>query len=102
MNLDEAVGIRIRTARTRSNIPQGKLAEKLGVSNASIAKIEGGKQSIYLHTLFDIAKALEINVYELIPDNSEIFEEELIRQELLSKNISAESVNEIMKDIGER
>lgn len=102
MNLDEVVGIRIRTARAKVDMSQGKLAEKLGVSNASIAKIEGGKQSIYLHTLFDIAKILGINVYELIPDNSETFEEDLIRKELLSKNISAESVDEIMKDIGDQ
>jgi len=67
------LGEHIRIARQRivPPISQVQLAEKIGVSRASIVNIEAGRQRPPLHVLWQIAEVLGTELAELIPSNAE-------------------------------
>ena len=62
-----SVGERIRTRRKKLGMTQEQLAQKLEISRASLANIETGRQSILLHNLYSIAKAIELAPESLLP-----------------------------------
>lgn len=62
-----AVGRRI-AARRDGRITQEALASKARLTRTSIINIEKGRQQILLHTLVDIASALQVSPVELIPE----------------------------------
>ena len=68
------VGRRIRAARQRAsnNLSQQKLADRLGVSRASIVNIEAGRQHAPLHLLWQIADALSVDLPQLLPRRDEL------------------------------
>jgi DNA-binding XRE family transcriptional regulator len=69
-----AVGRKIRAARERSTprLSQHKLANRLGISRASIVNIEAGRQHAPLDLLWKIAQILELELTMLIPQNAEL------------------------------
>jgi transcriptional regulator with XRE-family HTH domain len=71
-----AVGRRI-AARRAGRITQELLASKASLTRTSIINIEKGRQQILLHTLVDIANALQVSPIELIPETDSI--ESLLR-----------------------
>lgn len=60
--------IGLKIARIKKDLTQKQLGELIGVSPATINRIELGKQSITLDTLKKISKVLEIPVNELIEE----------------------------------
>lgn len=68
VQLHEELGHRIQEARQDADINQAALADELGVSRATISKIEGGKQRVRLDQLYLIAYRLGIPVTELLPN----------------------------------
>ena len=57
----------VKKLREKKNLSQEKLARLADVSNNTIVNIEAGKQSNpTIETLLKIAKALEVDVNELI------------------------------------
>ena len=67
-----AVGRRIaerrNAERPNGRMTQKALAAKARLTRTSIINIEKGRQQILLHTLVDIANALQISPVELIPE----------------------------------
>ncbi len=63
----EIVGRKIRKARIDAGFSQEELAKKLKLTRGSVAKIEGGKQSVYLHLLYSVAVICKIPLSELLP-----------------------------------
>jgi transcriptional regulator with XRE-family HTH domain len=61
------VGERIKMRRKKLGMTQEQLAQKLEISRASLANIETGRQSILLHNLYSIAKAIELAPESLLP-----------------------------------
>ena len=61
------LGQLVREHRARLNMSQVKLGRAIGLSRASIANIEVGRQHIPLHHLYRLARALEVDVQALIP-----------------------------------
>lgn len=55
------VGQRIRRFRKGAGRTQHQLANQIGVSRASIANIESGRQNFMLHYVYAIAEALELD-----------------------------------------
>lgn len=53
---------RVRLAKTQSNI-----ADETGLSRASIANIEKGRQRILLHQLYSLASSLGVEPFALLP-----------------------------------
>ena len=58
----------IRAERNRKGYTQFQLAEKINVSESSISLIERGLQTPSIFVVLDIAKALEVNINELLRD----------------------------------
>jgi transcriptional regulator with XRE-family HTH domain len=70
--LYEAVGKAIAVRRKQLGLTQAKLGARVGLTRASIAKIEGGKQAILLLQVYLFAQALDFRkVVELIPASAQ-------------------------------
>ena len=61
------VGARIKNRRRHLKWTQERLAQRLGLSRASLANIEIGRQNVLLHRLYHIAATLEVAVVDLLP-----------------------------------
>ena len=57
----EALGNRLRTARLRRQMTQGQLAERVGVSVPTIAKIEDGDPSTSMATVLRVLAVLGLD-----------------------------------------
>lgn len=60
--LCKKAGMQIRTSRKEQGLSQKTLAEKLGISQQVISRIEKGKENISLVTLTNILKALNKSI----------------------------------------
>lgn len=60
------LGFNIKIARMRKNISQEKLAELADTSRMTISFIETARQNPTILKVIDIAKALDIDINELI------------------------------------
>jgi transcriptional regulator with XRE-family HTH domain len=58
----ENIGLQIRTWRQRRGLTQAALADRAGLSQIFIAKVEGGDRAPSWVTLERIAKALSVQV----------------------------------------
>ena len=67
-----ALGSNIHAARDRLKMTQAQLGGALvpPSTRASIANIENGKQRVLVHTLVQLARALETEVVKLIPSEA--------------------------------
>jgi transcriptional regulator with XRE-family HTH domain len=72
--LYRAVGDRIRQVRVSQpeKLSQAALAERLGVSRASVVNIEAGRQHAPLHLLWKVAQLLHVELSSLIPSQDEL------------------------------
>ena len=61
------LGRRVRTRRDELRLTQADLSTRIGLSRASIANIEGGRQAVLLHQLLALAEALAISPIDLVP-----------------------------------
>ena len=59
--------ISVKRRTPPNDLSQFDLAEKLGMSRASIVNIECGRHRIQIHVLFQIARILGIEVQDLMP-----------------------------------
>jgi len=68
----EEVGRRIREARKRRKPPmtQEALADLVSLTRTSITNVEKGRQKFLLHTLAEIAAALQVEPASLLPQSS--------------------------------
>ena len=55
------VGRRIRRYRAGTHRTQAQLAAEIGISRASLANIEAGRQQVLLHHLYAIADTLDLS-----------------------------------------
>jgi transcriptional regulator with XRE-family HTH domain len=64
----KAFGQAVATRRRGLNLTQAVLASRVGISRASVANIESGRQNVLLHHVYRLASALEFTkVSELLP-----------------------------------
>ena len=61
-----AFGKRLAEIRKSKGLTQSELAERVGVSVVTIAYIETGKRWVRLGTMYKIARALGVDVGELL------------------------------------
>lgn len=64
-NIKVLLGKKIREIRKARNLTQEQLAEKVDIGTPNISYFETGKFSPSIETLEKIAKALDVEVYEL-------------------------------------
>lgn len=70
MKIDaQAIGLRIRTIRKKSNMTQEQLAELADISVVYVSKLENGQRIPSLETLVDICNALHCTMDEILEDH---------------------------------
>ncbi|NLB53932.1 MAG: helix-turn-helix domain-containing protein [Syntrophomonadaceae bacterium] len=69
-NVQRSIAQKIKNLRKKAGISQTKLAEKCNVSKSMISKIESNKATIHLDLLLNIARVLEVSLYELLEESS--------------------------------
>lgn len=66
------IGERIQMARKNAGMKQSELAEKIGVAVITIGQYERGKRQPRIEQLQRIADALNVELWELVPDNHQV------------------------------
>ena len=70
--LYSTIGQQIKSQRSKLGITQQDLAESISMSRTSITNIEAGEQKVPLHTIYQICLYLDLDVFEILPDISEV------------------------------
>lgn len=66
MNILENLGKNIRAIREKKRMSQEELALKAGISVYYVSRIERGKANVSLETVYKIAKALNLDIKQLL------------------------------------
>lgn len=62
------LGRAVATRRKMVGLTQAEVAKEVGISRASIANIESGRQKVLLHQVYGLMKALDLKaITELVP-----------------------------------
>jgi len=76
------VGERIAQARRRQHLTQKGIAPAVGLSRASVANVEKGRQAVALHVLVKFSRALGVPIADLIPSDRDFSASTEIKQRL--------------------
>lgn len=68
----QQLGSRIRDARKAVGLTQAELADAAGLTRASVANIEAGRQKVLVHHLVSIAATTESSVASLLPGSESL------------------------------
>lgn len=63
----KTIGAMIRGRRRKMELPQQTLAARLGISRATLANIETGRQRVLVHQLYAFAEVLQLKPSDLLP-----------------------------------
>lgn len=63
----KSIGAIIRGKRRGNELPQEALAGRLGISRATLANIETGRQRVLVHQLYALAEALAVKPQDFLP-----------------------------------
>ncbi len=70
MELYRKLGRAVADRRAELKLKQAEVAEKIGLSRASLASLETGRQRIMVHQLFALANALKLDsILSLVPES---------------------------------
>ena len=68
IDLYRALGLALSARRRSVRVTQSELAASVGMTRASLANIEAGRQSVMLHQLYRLAEALGLQtILDLVP-----------------------------------
>jgi transcriptional regulator with XRE-family HTH domain len=59
------IGLRVLRRRQDLGLSQKELADRLGIAQTNVARIEHGKQNLTVRTLIKLAEALDMTAAEL-------------------------------------
>ena len=93
--LYKRLGATIKGQRRALGLTQQQLAKQLGISRASLANVETGRQRVLVHQLYELAEQLNVNVQELLPESSEADALQTLDDLLFSKNVSVSQRQQI-------
>ena len=81
-NIKKLLGRRIKELRTRKRMTQEELAERVGIGDRNLSKIECGNNFITAETLSNILSALDVEAVELF-DFKHLSDTEELKKELI-------------------
>ena len=84
MSLKYQLGQKIQKKRKKRRLTQEKFAELIGIDPKNVSKIENGNNYPSSETLTSIAKALDVEIYELF-----VFKQELSYEEMKAAILKA-------------
>ena len=97
------LGQAIRRFRKGAGRTQAQLASEIGISRASLANIEAGRQQILVHYLYAIADALDLNSPSQLmpmPQASTPHDVELPELQLPKEGLSEKQRQEVLRLMG--
>jgi transcriptional regulator with XRE-family HTH domain len=83
--VDNEIGQRLKSIRTRLNLSQRQLARQSGVANATISQVEAGKLNPTVSMLKKILDGIPINLSEFFGDEFEMNDRVFYRAEELTE-----------------
>jgi transcriptional regulator with XRE-family HTH domain len=90
----KSIGKNIQRTRLKKNMTQVKLAQKIGISNNHLSRIETGAGTMSIETLIALSNALEttpdyllLGCYTITPDRASLIISEKLK-ELSQENIA--------------
>ncbi|WP_336775292.1 helix-turn-helix domain-containing protein [Paenibacillus sp. MMO-58] len=63
------IGSRIKTIRLARGLTQLEFSKRINLSRPSVSNIENGIQKVSLISLFQIGMALNVSIYDLLPES---------------------------------
>lgn len=70
LELYRIVGAALAAKRKALRLKQSEVADQIGLTRASLANIERGRQKIMLHQIYRLASALKVgSIIDLVPSN---------------------------------
>jgi transcriptional regulator with XRE-family HTH domain len=96
----KTIGAIIRARRRRLEWPQQILAARLGISRATLANIETGRQRVLVHQLYAFAEALQLKPSDLLPPASDIQAAADLTMLPIQGDLNAEQIEQIARLIG--
>ncbi|UPK19843.1 helix-turn-helix transcriptional regulator [Bradyrhizobium sp. 131] len=70
MELYRIIGATLAAKRKALRLKQSEVADQIGLTRASLANIERGRQKIMLHQIYRLASALKVeSIIDLVPSN---------------------------------
>ena len=100
-SLYKRLGTTIKAQRRARGLTQQQLAKQLGISRASLANVETGRQRVLIHQLYELADQLSINIQELLPNPSEAEALQALDDLLFSENLTVaqrQQIATLLKD----
>ena len=91
------LGTTIKARRHQLGVTQQRLAFLLGISRASLANIETGRQRMLVHQLYRFADVLELRLEDLLPKSEEIKELEVFDNLRFSENVTLEERRQLVR-----
>lgn len=79
------LGNQIKEGRERLNYKQAQFADLLKISRGSLVNIEKGRQRPPIHTIYEIARILEIDIISILPSLQTVLGEENVSSKLREK-----------------
>lgn len=96
----KTIGAIIRGRRRRLEWAQETLAARLGISRATLANIETGRQRVLVHQLYALAEALQLKPSDLLPPASETQPAADLTKLPIQGDVNAEQREQIARLIG--
>ena len=87
-SLYKRLGATIRERRRHLRLTQEYLSSQLGISRASLANVETGRQRVLVHQLYSFAEKLDIKVEALLPNPEENKDFMVLDNLLFSENVT--------------
>lgn len=95
----EEMGQRIRSLRKQLRLTQDELAQRVGLTRTSITNIENGNQTVPVHLVYELCKALGTTPTALLPDPAELLRSDDIVQNVAfpTGDLSTEELSWVRK-----
>lgn len=95
----EEMGQRIRSLRKQLRLTQDELARRVGLTRTSITNIENGNQTVPVHVVYELSKALGTTPTVLLPDPADLLRSDDIVENLAfpSSDLSTEELSWVRK-----
>ena len=100
--LYRSIGEAVRKRRRALGLTQQQLADRLGISRASLANIEVGRQRMLVHHLYGLARELGVEVPALLPPLPELVELEALDDLDIPADVSLDQARQLARILREQ